>query len=52
MQRKPVELSGLRLLLWGAILLLMIGVAALLRGYGEPGPEYKDAVLVTAGDVL
>lgn len=47
MQKKTMALGGLRLLLWGAILLLMIMMAALLLDRREPISEYRDAVLVS-----
>lgn len=54
MQKRHAELSGLRLMIWGAILFALLFVAALLldtRGGGER-VEYADAVLVRAGETL
>lgn len=56
MQKKPVELDGLRLMLWAVILFAMILVCALLLDRRESSPAYIGAVMVSsdvvAGDCV
>lgn len=53
MQKRHAELSGLRLMIWGAILFALLFVAALLLdSRGGERVEYADAVLVRVGETL
>ncbi len=38
--------DGVRLLLWGVILFLLIGAVALVMDDGRPAPTYTNAVMV------
>lgn len=49
MQKKHAVPDGFRLMIWGAILFLMILVAALILDGRAPEVVYRDAVLVSAG---
>ncbi|MDL2206617.1 hypothetical protein LJC33_06895 [Eubacteriales bacterium OttesenSCG-928-N13] len=50
MQKKHMPLDGLRLIVWGLILMLLMLTGALLLDRREVAAEYRDAVLVKAGD--
>lgn len=40
------SVDGLRLLLWGVVLFLLIGVVSLVVGDYRPSPTYAHAVMV------
>ena len=47
MQKKLNSMGGLRLLLWGLVLLLLIGVGAMIFDErAQPEPTYAHAVMV------
>ena len=50
MQKKLSSMGGLRLLLWGVVLLLLIAVGALIFDERDrPAPAYVGAVMVWGG---
>ena len=49
MQKRHFPLGGLRLLAWGAILLMLMALGMLLMDDKEPVMEPRGAVLVSAG---